>query len=262
MDVSKYPLEKLVFYAAGIIPGLVALVIFEQHSPGSLSWFFKISLLGYRTKLAVVLLVAFLAGNAITYLVAIVVGVILAVIGVVLDRRAVKPPASEAIAPWRDPRWRAVLKKHLGSTAPPDTPFIPEAVFKIRLVSIDLTPEPERGVARAKIQQEKLNADAADLAWSQWYDYYHQIVLWPDPRDFDLYFRWGLNLNLEAAAVYALVCSVFLPEIRHWWWIAPAWIWVAIGLLEFTNIVMRATNKWSTVSDQIKYLSDSAPKNI
>src|SRR5258707_589380 len=66
MNLSKYPLEKVFFFLAGIIPGFVALLIFQLAAPGTFGWFFTLGFLGYKTKLGLILLSAFIIGNSLT----------------------------------------------------------------------------------------------------------------------------------------------------------------------------------------------------
>ena len=245
---------------AGIIPGLVALLIFEIVSPRSFVGFFNLGFLGYRTKLAIVLLIAFLIGNTMTTLLNMSTGEIGGAVGGALRRRSYTPPASEPIAPWRDPRWRTVLKKHLGGEAPADTNPIPQKIFEQTLALVEMMPETQRPAERYRINREKLNAEVADLKWSEWYDHYSQIVLKPDTRDLESHVRLGLNVNLEAAAIYILISSTYVPAVRHWWCILPACVWIVVGAGETYTVLNRFANKWSTLSDQIKYLSDAAPK--
>jgi hypothetical protein len=66
MNLSRYPLERVFHLAAGVIPGFVVLLVFEAAHPGSFVWFFGLGFVGYRTKLATILLVAFVLGNTLT----------------------------------------------------------------------------------------------------------------------------------------------------------------------------------------------------
>jgi hypothetical protein len=59
MDLSKYPLEKLLYFVAGVIPGFVALLMFQVAHPGSFNWFFSLGFLGYRTKVVLAVLAMF-----------------------------------------------------------------------------------------------------------------------------------------------------------------------------------------------------------
>jgi hypothetical protein len=90
MDWTKYPLEKLFSFVAGIIPGSVALLMF----PGRIEWFFALGFLGYPTKLALFILVAFVVGfTATTFL-----GAILGGIGGAIGAASYNPPYSYEIA--------------------------------------------------------------------------------------------------------------------------------------------------------------------
>lgn len=66
MDLSKYPLEKLVYFVAGVIPGFTALLIYAVSVPWSFGWFFATVFLGYKAKLSLVMVASFLVGNSLT----------------------------------------------------------------------------------------------------------------------------------------------------------------------------------------------------
>jgi hypothetical protein len=72
MDWSKYPLEKLFSFVAAVIPGFVALLVF----PGSLQWLFALGFLGYRTRVTVVVLLAFVVGFTMTTILSAFLGAI------------------------------------------------------------------------------------------------------------------------------------------------------------------------------------------
>src|ERR1019366_7110704 len=111
MDFSKYPLEKLFYFLAGVIPGFVALFIFQLAVPGSFGWFFNLGFLGYRTKLSLILLAAFVVGNTLTtFLSGFLRFIGGAYFGGIVALRPYRPPRSYVVAPWRDPKWRTVLK--------------------------------------------------------------------------------------------------------------------------------------------------------
>jgi hypothetical protein len=172
MDFSKYPFEKLFYFVAGIIPGFVALLIFERAAPGSFGWFFSMGFLGYRTKLALVLLVAFLVGNSMTTFLSGLLGSVGGIVGAITALRPYTPPHSYEVAPWRDPKWRTALKHYLGPEAPKDTrPFFQE-LLTLMQKEVDYLPEQERPGALAKLRNDKLNAEIDDGRWEQWYDHY------------------------------------------------------------------------------------------
>src|SRR5882757_1233860 len=126
MDLSKYPLEKFFFFAAGIIPGFVALLIFQFAAPGSFGWFFCLGFLGYKSKLSIILLTAFIIGNSLTSFLSGILGGIGGAIGMRLAREPYQPPHNQKIAPWRDARWRIVLRSRLGDQVPNDTILLTE----------------------------------------------------------------------------------------------------------------------------------------
>ncbi len=95
MDLSKYPLEKLLYFVAGVIPGFVALLIFHVAAPGSFGWFFSLGFLGYRTKVALVVLTAFVVGNSMTRFLS---GFLGAIGGAIGGAVGYKPPQSLEIA--------------------------------------------------------------------------------------------------------------------------------------------------------------------
>src|SRR5258706_15782068 len=81
MDWSKYPLDKVLHYAAGIIPGLVALFVIEVIATGSFARFFNLGFLGYRTKIGLILLLAFVIGNTLSVCLGFILVVPLAAMG-------------------------------------------------------------------------------------------------------------------------------------------------------------------------------------
>jgi len=260
MDVSKFPLEKVFHFVAGIIPGFVALLIYELASPGSFGWFFTLGFLGYRTKLSLIVLVAFVVGNSMTTFLGSCLGMLGAVVGTIAAQQPYKQPPSYETAPWRDPKWRTVLKSYLGPQAPNDTQLLSEKVIEQLTKAIDLRPSVERRAALAKLNFEVIDTKIDDGHWADWYDHYHEvIVLGHDKKELDWYVRTGLNVNLEAAAVYVLLSALVVPRVRHWWILFPACLWILILLAESYYAAKQFTNKWSTLSAQIRYLTAQEP---
>lgn len=256
MDFSKYPLEKLLYYVAAVIPGLAALLIYELASPGSFTWFFSFEFLGYKTKLGLILVVAFLIGYSMTAFLAASLGALGGVVGALTASRFYKPPHSYTTAAWRDPRWRAVLREYLGAKAPNDTRLLSDGELTLRQSLIDLRPEQERPMAYLRLNQEKLNAEIEDGNWASWYDHFHVLVLSERNRDFHSSVWQGFASNLGATAIYVLICATFVPGVRHWWCILPACLWVFLLAAEVYGAIQRYTSKWSTLSEQIRYLSE------
>jgi hypothetical protein len=256
MELSKYPVEKVFFFVAGIIPGFVALLIFHLAAPGSFGWFFTLPLLGYKTKLIVILLAAFISGNSLTTFLNFLLQMGGGFIGVRLAKKPFQSPETLKLAPWRDMRWRVALRSRLGAQAPKDTTLIGEAILNLRRQTIDLMPEAERPMALAKLTCERLDAEMDELKWAGWYDHYHQIVLTSRDRwDVQRHVMHGLNFNLETAALYALASVPLVPALRHWWCILPASIWILILVGEQYGSVSRYLDQWTTLTEQIEILS-------
>lgn len=260
MEWSRYPLEKLLYFAAGVIPGFTVLVISELARPGMYQWFLSEPFLGYRTKMGLVALATFIVGYSLTSFLRAILGGIGGAYGEVLSKRPYQPPHSQSIAPWRDPRWRAAVATHL-TKIPNDTRPISPEILKTREQMIQYLPPDQQASARYSLNSERLSAEMDDLQWEQWYDHFHEIVLKPDDRDVFMYVRWGLNLNLETAAMCIVTATFFVPRLRHWWCIVPACFWIVILLAEEYWAWTRYMNKWSTLSAQIKYLRENAPAN-
>lgn len=256
VDFSKYPLERIFYLLAGVIPGLTALLVFELAVPGSFAWLFSLSFLGYKVKLSLVVLVAFVIGVTMSILLNGLLYAIGATIADATSKEPYKDPASYEIAPWRDPRWRFALKKRLGEQSPNDTVLLGEGVVKVRQDVIGLLPANEREEANRKLNLEKLSLEIDDGKWAQWYDFYHQAINKRYMQDFHWSVRRGLDINLEVAAIYILVSALFVSKLRHWWFIVPSVIWIVILVAEQRTDFTRYANKWSTLDAQVEYLSE------
>lgn len=257
MDWTKYPLEKAFYFVAGVIPGLAALSIYALGVPGAFNWFLSLGALGYKTKIAVVVLVAFVIGNSIT---AILGGLMGAVIGAALGVRLPKLSYQYDFAPWRDTHWRALVRDRLGQKAPRDVPFITQAQYEAQLKQPSSLPVDQIIARNHELIMQLFNAQQDDQEWQRWYNHYHEIVLTPDDKNFALHIQNGLYSNLEATAIYALASSIFVAQLRHWWCILPACLWAAKFGAELFVEYRRRTDPWTTFSLQVKYLSDTQDK--
>lgn len=261
MDFSKYPLERLVYYIAGIVPGFAAILIYDSAAPASFGWFFSIGFLGYRTKLILALAAAFVVGYTLTSFLR---GILGAAGGAVSAIRAMRPynlPHSYPVAPWRDPRWRIALRNYLGAEAPNDSHLSTKELMELKRQGANLLPEGMRSKAMAELDVEKINSEIDDSRWSEWYDHFHRIVLGQDEQDFGSYVANGLNINLASTSVYVLLSAPFVPAVRHWWCVFPACVWVSMyAAREYTSVV-NLTNQWFTLAKQIEYLVSHEPLN-
>jgi hypothetical protein len=258
MDFSKFPLDRLFYFVAGIIPGSAALVIFERSKPGRLNWFFDHQSLGYRTKFILFLVVALIIGNSLTVFLNRILGGIGGAIAGSKGDKLLKPLRSELATPWRDAKWRELVKKDLGDRAPAEVPFISEWLFEQRRKLIESLGQAQQIQPALDLGAEKLKSDMNDFEWEQWYDHYHQVVIWPPERPFEWHVQNGFNFNLQAASLYILIGAVLVPSVRHWWCILPASLWALFLLAEMIFMWNRYTNRWSTLSEQIKLLSQKS----
>ncbi|HKW64678.1 MAG TPA: hypothetical protein VJN89_19150 [Candidatus Acidoferrum sp.] len=259
METAKVPLEKLFFFVAGVIPGLAALLIFNLAVPGSFTWFFAINFLGYRAKLAVMLLSAFIIGNSMTTFLDVTLGMMGGAIGGIMAQKPYQAPEDYKIAPWRDMKWRVALSRCLGKRTPNNTSLISEMIFNIRKQAIDFLPEGERLKALSELTLEKIQAQIDDGKWAAWYDHYHQkVLLGREKWDVQRHVMHGLNFNLETTAIYVLASAFRVPSLRHWWCITPAILWTLIFGLQQLGDLRRFNDPWSTLSQQIEYLSEES----
>jgi hypothetical protein len=260
MDWSKYPLDRLVYFIAALIPGFAALLIFEATHPGSFNWFIWHPFLGYRTKLTIVVLAAFVVGYSISALLGYFLGMLGGAIGGAMSVSGPKGnPASVAIAPWRDPRWRNALKKYLGADAPEDTVVMSEVIYGLRNSMIDRLPEDQRIAASMALNTERINSFTNDTRWSQWYTQFHSIVLAEQSKEWMTQVRHGFEFNLKATALYVLISAIWVPTLRHWWYLVPAILWTMAFVLGEWSSAQQYTNDWTTLDAQIKYLLEMPP---
>jgi hypothetical protein len=249
MDWSKYPLEKLFSFVAAAIPGFVALSISGKINALLLLY----PPLGYRTRVSILVAVAFLVGFTMTSCLSSVLGAIGGAIGAV----TYKTPQSYEIAPWRDPEWRELIKKKLGDNFPEDTRPLSKAALELRTNLIGTLPKNRQADEIEKLGQEKLKSDSDDLAWSRWYDHYHMIIVLPNEKDIYLQVHTGLSFSMQTAALYCLLSAIAVPAVRHWWYMAPASFWILLSVLQTVQSLRKALDKWSTLNDQIKYLANN-----
>jgi hypothetical protein len=260
MNLIKYQIDKLVYFIAGIIPGLTALLICDLARPGTHQWFFSQPYLTYTTQLSLVLFVAFVLGFSLTTFLRMLLGGLGGVIGKFTKRFYLLQAPSYVAAPWHDTRWRTVLRRHLGSGAPKDTRPIHPDIFEGRKKLIELMPNPqEREMAMFNLNSEKLDAEIEDMKWERWYDQYHQRVLEPDPRDLFFHVGWGLRANFYSAAFVALIASPFVPPLQHWWVWGLTSGWLLLLVAEEYAWFDKRRDQWTTLNAQIKYLSDTQP---
>ena len=256
MDLSKYPLDKLLYVVgARIVPGVTALLIFGLAGPHSFAWFFSLAFLGYRTKIVIALVVALLIGSSIVRMVSFVLGAIGGAsvqAGISLRMHTtlllgeIRPGAQRCSRALREP--------------PKDTLLWAAWFWNQKVAAIDSLPEPERPLARTRLELEKLANQAEDAEWFRWYQHYHRLVLAPRDEDFLFHVQRGLHFNLQAAAVYVLVSMWFVPTIRVWWCVLLSCFWTVTLLAEEAVGVRNALNWWFSLDQQITHPPSSGAR--
>jgi hypothetical protein len=174
MDLTKYPIDKLLFVVAAVIPGFSALLIYAGAKPRCFDWFFSLHSLGYQTKVLIVLTTALLVGATITRFVSGFAGAVGGAIGGVVS----KPAHMYEVAPWRNETWRAALSKVLQGP-PKNTLLWSKWLHEQKVQAINLLPESERPLATTQMQLEELANHAEDAEWYRWYRHYHNVILFP-----------------------------------------------------------------------------------
>jgi hypothetical protein len=259
MDWSKYPLEKVVHYVAAGVPGSTALVVLEMNAPGSFAHFFAIDFLGYRTKVGLILFVAFVLGNVLSILMSIIVGILFAAAARMVDARRSSEKYQRAHAfdpvPWRDPSWRALAKKKLASQAPNDSVMEPRGAYDLRRQFQAALPEQLRTKPLQAMDEERNRLEAEDAAWAFWYQQFQDIVIQEENESFDSMLRTGVAFNLETASAYLLLSAAFVPALRRWWIVVPALGVLLFMALEYAGNLGKVANRWQTLAAQIRLLS-------
>jgi hypothetical protein len=255
MDWAKYPLEKLLYFIAGIIPGSVAILIYVTARPEIMHRFFSWEYIGYRTHLALLLFVAFLVGHSLTSLCNKVLGALGGMVGYLIGRlNEPKFGYMFSVAPWRDTRWRFAAINYLGTAAPPNTQLMSRELADIRQSGINLLVEPERSIQTNNLILEKIKSVDEDRQWQEWYQQFHNTVITPDDNDVFWQVHNGLHSNIQTAAIYTLCAFYFVPGIRHWWSIGLVVMWLLLIALEIWSSIYKLKDLWATLTQQIDFL--------
>jgi hypothetical protein len=252
MNFKDIPLEKLWSFIAALIPGGAAMLIFQMSHRNAFSWYYSATL-GYKTKLFLLFLVAFVVGNTVTAAVSFFAGAFGGVVGAL---RGYKSSVEYTVAPWRDARWRNLVVKRLGSDwAPQDIPWISDEIFAIKQQFIGFMPEEQRADALNQLVTARMQSVANDMEWRHWYEYFKQIVTQLVEDPFTWHVRTGLFSNLQAAALCVLISAIFVPPLRHWWYLLPSGFWLLSIVAEVFAVFRKQFDPWSGLTDQINYLA-------
>lgn len=260
MDFTKYPLEKLSHYAASIVPGFAALAVYELTHRGAYAAFMNSDYLGYRTKLGCLLTAAFLVGITLSSFLRSLLGGIGGVYGAWRSTHLPdQAPHSHRVAPWRDLRWRLVLKRHLGSEAPADLKLLNDEVYAVRKDFIMRQQSPTKEAMLSQLEDERLRWEINERHWANWYDHFHTIVLSTKESDFHWNIRVGLLWNLATASLFIAVSAPFLSVLRNPWVLVPSLMWIAMfAAFEYAE-ARNLFELWSTLQTQTQYIAELKP---
>ncbi len=143
------------------------------------------------------------------------------------------------------------MQDQLGTKAPDDSQIMSDETFESRREIAGRLPDREREEALIELTKHQAKAIGDDLEWERWYEQYHATILRPHDQTIEMcHPEWIRISNLQAAAAYILISALFVPSVRHWWWLAPASAWCVITIVEGYSLLQRFFNKWSTYSDQ------------
>ena len=252
MNFDKYPLDKAFHFIAGIVPGGAVLWMVYLRYPTWIASIIYSPFLGYRTKLSIMLVLAFLIGNSVTKLLSRLAGAFGGAVGAISASRSTQSMSDAA--PWRDLRWWAAAKTYLGNIAPKDTFPMSDSSFNFRIQLIQQSPD-DQAERTNELIRERLGYQFDDSEWASWYRQFHFEILQTSQDDFVWYISGGLSSNMSATALSLLCGTIFVPCIRT----APLYLICSIFILAstFTGILelRQAINYWGSLSKQIRFLS-------
>lgn len=265
MDISgsfKIPVERIVYFVAAVIPGAVAILIYQSVTKTTIQWLFNIGFWGYRTKLGLLIVAAFVIGHTLTNLVRGVIDDLAPILAEWVARIPWPTKASfeHEAAPWRSTEWRNAVKARLGPSAPQDLKLMTLEMMKQATSFATSLPPDQQASELSRIVQERTSSALNDMEWSNLYSHYHfqvtQLHEHASRDEITVFIRDGFTYNFLAAALYVLASAVVVPAVRQWWCMLPAAAWLLAFAMYMVAVARRTfANKWSTLHDQISYLS-------
>jgi len=260
MEFDKIPFVKSFPFLASILPGSALFYLFEIGHPGTLGWFLSISFLGYKSRLFLLSLVFFLLGYSFNKFLAAFFGSF----GWVLGRTTKLPlwdrhPYDFETAPWRDQRWRTAYAKRFAIDAPLDSALTPEGLDEQMILAISRLqpgeqPSPEQQAYPMKVLLEAVNRIGNDQEWKSRYLQLHVAEITKREMGFVAEIGAGLDSNLVITSLILIVSSWFVPQVRLWWIVLPAYLWFAESLLVTAQKTIRFFDASSTLQAQYQSL--------
>ncbi|HEX4031666.1 MAG TPA: hypothetical protein VHX20_14955 [Terracidiphilus sp.] len=261
MEFDKIPFVKAFPFLASIFPGGALFYLFEVAHRGTLSRFLSISIFGYKSKLLLLLLMLFLLGYSFNKFVA----ALSESAGWVLGRICKLPvfdrhPYDLTTAPWRDRRWRAAYARRFAIDVPRDIALTPDSLDEEMLSAISTLqpgeqPSAEQSAYAMRVLHAAIDRISNDQEWKLRYLQLHVAEITRVEMGFVGEIGAGLDSNLTIASVILVVASWFVPQIRFWWLLFPAYLWFAKSLLDVAQKTVRFINPSSTLQAQFDSLN-------
>jgi len=260
-DLDKVPFAKAFPFLASVLPGFSLLYLYEVAHTGTAAWFFSLTVLGYKSKVALFLFAAFVLGYSLNKFLAAAFGAVGGAWGAtkglpVFD----KHPYELSIAPWRDKRWRSAYARRFGEELPQDLLLLPKPLTDRLLQEVsNLRNDDElSGVLRSNAQ-EMLNAALLavenDKEWRSRYLALHIEEIIKRGKEFEDEVGAGLDSNLTIASLVVMVGWIAFPQSRILWLLSLASCWFVLSLLATAAKVIRLFDPWSTLKAQIDSLN-------
>jgi hypothetical protein len=249
LEILKTALERLFLFIASLIPGAAGLFLFTLGYPDLAASFWHAGYLEYKTKVAIVIVSAFVLG----WTIAITLGTVGLIVGSIIGSFSNTPEPS--LKPWRNPNWRGLLTSYLGKAAPENIPLVPEELTEARLKIAQTLTEPERTQQIIEAYSEKARAEFSDLQWAGWWHELHPRTLFGQLDPLAVMSN-QLSASFHSASIVILCGTFFFPTLRHWWVFVLCLSWLVHLLLQAVGLILRIRDPWSSFSPQMKYLQD------
>jgi hypothetical protein len=213
MDWAKVPLEKISIFVAALIPGSSVLLVVALHRPDLWRGLWDLTYIGYQTKIAVLIFVAFVVGHTVNEMVDLMIRSVVSFkrgyeIAATATRTSVSghtSPQEPEMSLWRKENWRKLLTAYLGSAAPDN-------------VKLDDDPQ-----------------HSNDGLWREWWYFLYDLVT-PKSSDQHRSIALDVEVNFGSAGLIILSSSFGTPGLQHWWVILFCFFWViATGVQLFQH---------------------------
>jgi hypothetical protein len=252
MDWIKVSMDRVFGFLTAVIPGTAAFVVLGLHHPDWVKDFRDGNYLGYRTKVWLVVAVAFALGWSLTI-------IFLSVLEVIKWRIYRNWPNQEwdnlRSNPWQQTHWRALVTAVYGKGAPEIVPFLRDDTVAFQIERANLLAEPERSRVTGEVRYNKLKGDINDGEWKSWWRDLHTAQV-TQPRDPVLRMVYALADNICTACLFILIAAPFTPALWHWWLIALCLFWVIQLIARIRHNFSVYADPWASYLQQMSHLRE------